>query len=205
MTTFPALKPSSRTFTPGAYPNTAFRAWSGAEGRVRHGNVMLESTLRLRFAGINETQMLSILTHYQGQRGGFESFVLPADVWSGVSTVSDYSLTGYRWCYTEPPTVADLPCGNHIVELSLATVPPEGVSLNGLSRLVAFLVTGGNAAAANGLAKTITWDLEPGVFFTDGLTATVTASINAGDANVSADGGELIVSVSLDESGASGT
>jgi hypothetical protein len=197
MPTFPALKPSGRTFTPGDYPNTPFKAWTGVESRVRHSNVMLESTLRLTYTGINETQMLSIMTHYQGQRGGFESFVLPADVWSGVSTVSDYSLTGYRWCYIEPPTVADLPCGNHIVELSLATVPPEGVSVNGLSRLVAFLVTGGNAAAANGLAKTITWDLQPGVFFTDGLTEAIIATIQGGPAEIVPNGIAATVSASL--------
>lgn len=184
MTTFPALQPSGRTFTPGEYPNTPFRSWSGAEGRVRHSNVMLESALRLTFTGITEAQMLSILSHYQGQRGSFESFALPNDVWSGVTTVGDYSLTGYRWRYAGPPTVTDLPCGNHIVELSLATVLPEGVTLNGLNSLVALLINGGAAAASNGLNKTITWSLTPGVGSAiteaSGMSITITASLAAG-------------------------
>jgi hypothetical protein len=201
MTTFPALKPSGRTFTPGDYPNTPFKAWDGNEGRVRHSNVMLESTLRLTFTGINEAQMLSILTHYQGQRGNFESFVLPDDVWSGVSTVSDYSLTSYRWCYIEPPTVSDLPCGNHIVELSLATVPPEGVNLNGLTSLVALLISGGNVTVSDGLTKTITWSFAPGLgdapVNADGITATITASIAGGSVEIIPAGITATVTASL--------
>jgi hypothetical protein len=44
MTAFPTLIPSTRTFTPGEYPHTAYQAYSGQENRVRHSNVMLSST-----------------------------------------------------------------------------------------------------------------------------------------------------------------
>lgn len=206
MATFPALIPSGRTFTPGEYPNTSFTAWSGSEGRVRHSNVMLGSALRLTFKAINETQMLSILSHYQGQRGGFESFILPNDVWSGVATTSEFNLTAYRWCYTESPTVIDLPCGNHDVELSLATVPPEGVSLNGLEGLVTLLLSGGNAVVSNGLSQAITWSLVPGrgdaPTNVDGLTSTIAISISGGNPQVIPSGISASIATSLMGGGA---
>lgn len=210
MATFPALKPSSRSFTPGSYPNTPFKSWSGAESRVRHGNVMLESSLRLTFTGINETQMLSILTHYQGQRGNYESFVLPNDVWSGVGSVSDYSLSGYRWCYTEPPIITDLPCGGHIVELSMVTVPPEGVSVNGFDRSISMVIDRGNVTVSDGLTETIAWLLTPGTFFVEGLSQAIVASITGGDVEIIPAGitatvtaslqpGQVVISDGLDE------
>lgn len=188
MATFPSLQPSSRTYTPGDYPNTPYKAWDGSEGRVRHSNVMLESTLRLAFNGLTETQMLDILTHYQTQRGGFESFALPSAVWSGVSSVNDYQLTSYRWCYSEPPTVADLPCGNHNVELSLVTVPPEGVGVEGLNRIVPFTLSGGAVVVSNGMDKTIGWSFAPGL----------------GDAPVNATGIESAITLSIEGGAATG-
>lgn len=202
MTTFPALQPSSRTFTPGEYPNTPFKAWSGAEGRVRHSNVMLSSTLRLTFTGITEAQMLSILTHYQGQRGGFESFDLPNDVWVGLATVSDYSLTGYRWCYNGPPTVTDLPAGRHVVEMSLVTVPPEGATLKGLNAIVAWSFAPGVGDApvnANGFDLTVTASLNPGTAMPapNGLNGSITISIAPGSATGSGSGDPDFASVAL--------
>ena len=181
MTTFPTLIPSSRTFTPGGYPHSAFAAMNAKASRVRNSNVMLESQLRLTFVGINESQMLSILTHYQARRGGFQSFPLPADAWSGV-TAADFQLSGYGWVYAEPPIVEDLPCGGHIVELTLETVPPEGTALLGLNLMVRYSLAAGRAAAANGAALAIGYSLSGGRAGLPGLTQTVTYSINGGDA-----------------------
>lgn len=162
MATFPALQPSSRVFTPGVYPSTPFQALSGSVSNVRHGNVMLDSTLKLTFTGVTEAEMLSILAHYQGQRGNYESFALPTNIWSGLGTPGDFNLTNYRWCYTEPPSVVDWVCGGHVVELSFATVPPEGVSVNGLSGSIVIGFAAGTAVVSNGLNKTVTWTLLPG-------------------------------------------
>lgn len=136
MATFPSLTPATRAFTPGEYPHTPFTTYNGLQNRVRHSNVMLSSSVRLSFIALAEADMLSILSHYQGQLGGFESFDLPASIWSGVGTVSDYELTNYRWRYTEPPSVEDVYCGRHNVELALETVPPDGVVVNGFESTV---------------------------------------------------------------------
>jgi hypothetical protein len=138
MATFPTLVPSGRSYTPGEYPHTAFDPYSGFQNRVRHSNVMLSSSLRLRFTALSEANMLSILSHYQGQLGGFESFDLPTSIWSGVGAVIDYQLDNYRWRYTEPPSVEDVYCGRHNVELALETVPPDGVVVNGFEITVTF-------------------------------------------------------------------
>lgn len=178
MATFPTLTPSTRTYTPGEYPHSPFAGMSGAEGRMRHNNVMVSSQLRLSFAAITEAQMLSILSHYQGQSGAFLSFSLPADVWSGVTSSSDYQLSSYGWRYIEPPTVEDLMCGGHNVQLMLETVTPEGTALAGLAKTVFYSVTGGTAIGANG------------------ANLTVTATLQSGEASISV-GLNLVIGVSL--------
>jgi hypothetical protein len=135
---FPALIPSSRTFLPGEYPNTAFRSWNGTENRVRHSNVMLASRLVVSFLYLPESQMLQIFQHYQDALGGFLAFAIPADLLEGVSNAADYTLTNYLWRYAEPPLVEDLPCsttGNsrHSVQITLESVQPEPVFVLGLA------------------------------------------------------------------------
>ena len=179
MATFPALAPSARAFTPGEYPHTPFSTYSGFQNRVRHSNVMLSSSVRLSFIALVEADMLSILSHYQGQSGSFESFTLPSSIWSGVTTISDYELTSYRWRYTDPPSVDDVYCGRYNVELTLETVPPEGAFVGATELAVLLSLAGGAAAAANGLQRSIALTLSAQGFVVLGLNETITASIGA--------------------------
>lgn len=153
---------------------------SGVLGLVRNSNAILGSQLRLSFVAITEAQMLTILSHYNTQRGGYESFLLPADLWSGVSSVSDYQLTGYGWIYTEPPIVSDAMCADaYDVELSLASVPPEGTAQLGLDRQVETAITG-SAFAFNGAQLAAVISLAPGIAGPAGLGSVVTCSLEAG-------------------------
>jgi hypothetical protein len=179
MATFPALTPATRAFTPGEYPHTPFSTYNGLQNRVRHSNVMLSSSLRLSFIALAEADMLSILSHYQGQFGSFESFTLPSSIWSGVTTISDYELTDYRWRYTDPPSVDDVYCGRYNVELALETVPPEGAFVGAVELYVLYSLAGGAAAAASGLQQTITLTLDAEGFVVPGLDESITASIGA--------------------------
>lgn len=185
MATFPTLNPSSRTYTPGEYPHTPFSAYSGFQNRVRHSNVMLASQLRLGFIALTEAQMLSVLSHYQGQFGSYESFDLPTDVWSGVSTVSDYNLAGYFWRYIEPPTVEDVYCDRYNVECALETVPPDGANVDGAWMIVAIDLATTGAAAASGLNRSVTLTLAAVGFATSGFDGTITQSLTAGAAAAS--------------------
>lgn len=185
MATFPTLIPSSRTFTPGEYPHTAFTGMSGRSNRVRNSNVMLSSQVRLTFAAITESQMLSILTHYQGRLGTFQSFPLPTAIWSGVSSINDYQLSGYGWRYIEPPNVSDAMCANaYDVELTLETVPPEGTALLGLDSFVRVQLTAGVATGTNLFAVAVS--LEVGGFGSGlaGADLTVAVTLSPGSASV---------------------
>lgn len=155
MAVFPTLTPSGRTFTPGEYPQTPFQVYSGYETRVRHSNVMLSSQLRLTFTALTEADMLSILSHYNGEYGTFQSFTLPSAVWAG-AVQADYELSNYRWRYIESPAVEDVYCDRYTVELVIETVPPDGTAAGGAVLSFQFSVEGTGAFTANGLARTVT-------------------------------------------------
>jgi len=161
---FPALIPSSRVFTPGEYPATAFMAYSGVENRVRHSDVFLAARLELTFLGLTETQMLSILSHYEDLLGAFNAFEVPEELFS-FSTITDYIPGVYRWIYAEPPAIEDLPCGNHNVAVTLESVPPQSVILTGVNFTIFLFLSAGVA----------TGDVAPPQF-----TATVQITLSAG-------------------------
>ena len=139
---------------------------------------MLASQVRLSFTALTEADMLSILSHYNGQYGTFESFPLSSDAWSGV-TASDYQLTGYLWRYIEPPTVEDVYCDRYNVELTLETAPPDAAFVDGAWYVVTASLAPGAAAAANGLSKTVTIAFAATGFEVPGFDGTITTSFGA--------------------------
>jgi hypothetical protein len=188
MAVFPTLTPATRAFTPGEYPHTPFTTYNGLQNRVRHSNVMLSSSVRLSFIALAEADMLSILSHYQGQFGSFESFTLPSSIWSGVTTISDYELTDYRWRYTESPSVDDVYCGRYNVELMLETVPPEGKFVGGAELAVIITLASATVTTTNGLQQSVTLSIAGGaaseVIGGDGLQESITISLVGGTASV---------------------
>jgi len=162
VTTFPALIPSSRVFTPGEYPATAFSGYSGAQNRVRHSNVFLSAQLQLSYIGLSEAQMVQIWNHYATAQGSYEAFELPTEALSE-SSISDYVPGTYRWIYAGPGQVEDLPCGGHSVSLTLETVPPVAASVAGVRlRIELGLVTGSVTGGAPGASITLTLSLSAG-------------------------------------------
>ena len=172
MSTFPALVPSSRRFTPGQFPHTSMGTLSGRSARVRHGNVQVGQFIGLGFTALSEAQMLQILGHYQGRDGRFLSFTLPAEVWSGVATPASFTPTGYRWLYVDQPQVEEVPAGDQVVfnvSVELEAIPPQGAIVGGGGWQVRAELAGG---AASG-----------GDQFADGAEWTVTISLTAGAAS----------------------
>lgn len=209
MATFPALSPATRTCTPGKYPHAQFNNLGGRSQTVRLSNVMLRSQLRLSFQAITEAQLLAITGHYLEQKGGYLSFDLPAEVWSGVATAADYTPSGYRWRYAGPPAVTDIPCTNcYDVELTLESVPNEGASVAGLSYVVFATLVTGTGSAANGAQLTVSATLQPGqVSPVPGAQLTVAATLQAGSGSSfgnQAYGASLPVTVTLAAGGATG-
>jgi len=155
MSTFPALIPTRRSFTPGEYPHTPFRSLNGFEGRVRHSNVMVASTLNLTFVGLAEADLLDILLHYQDSQGIYFSFALPEDILSGLNA-ADFTLSGFSWRYASPPVVQDLPCDRYTVDVEFESVESKAaLVLFGLRRTISVGLQTGGAFAANGFSKTI--------------------------------------------------
>ena len=162
MNDFPTLTPGERIFSPGDYPNTAYETIGGVDTRVRHSNVVAGSSLQMQFVALTESEMLSILEHYNEANGSYAAFLLPDEVLSGVSAAGDYTLSGYSWSYLEPPVVDDYPCGGHDVTVVLGTATAPTTDPSPRLFTIPFSLSPGAAAASNGIAKTINVTISPG-------------------------------------------
>lgn len=164
MVTFPTLYPSTRIFTPGDYPHTPFQTFSARNRRVLHSNALNTSGLRLTFVRLSQSDMLSVLSHYNGQQGEFIPFAIPSSILEGF-TAADFLPAGHLWRYASPPEVEDF-CGPyHDVTVVLESVGAEAVIATGLSLVIVASMTGGSAAlgaTAPGAQLTITATLTAG-------------------------------------------
>jgi hypothetical protein len=135
LTTFPALIPSTRTYSPGVYPHTVHGVYDGSEARVRHSNTALGVRLRLFFPAITTAELLTVIAHYAGQSGRFLPFAIPNDLLSGVTTPADFTPAGHQWRYAAKPTVEDISIVGgtnlHNLTVELETVPPENTIVKG--------------------------------------------------------------------------
>jgi len=137
MATFPALPVTGRTLTQGVYPHTPHGVYNGRQVRVRHSNTIVGNLLRLRFDMLSRSEMLSLQSHYAGQLGGFLAFAIPDDVLDGINTPATVTPTDHRWVYVAPPRVTDVaidgasPSNRYVVEVELASVPPENTIVGG--------------------------------------------------------------------------
>lgn len=127
MATFPPLAPSTRAYTPGEYPHTAYTSMSGEQSRVRHSTAVLASRLELTYERLSQDDRQAIELHYHGQQGEFVSFTLSPQVFSGFVPL-DVDPAG-QWRYAEPPEIEDF-CGPtatvKVVLVSVATGAPGG-------------------------------------------------------------------------------
>tara|TARA_A100001515_G_scaffold20860_1_gene15713 strand:- start:1304 stop:1744 length:441 start_codon:yes stop_codon:yes gene_type:complete len=62
---FPTIKPSSRTFTAGRYPQTEFVAQNGAKTVLRYGNKQVDAKLTLGFTNLTDSEVNEILNTYE--------------------------------------------------------------------------------------------------------------------------------------------
>jgi hypothetical protein len=123
MTTFPALIPSSRVFTPGDYGHTQWRTMGSRSTRSRHSNIVTGQQLQLRFMALNQASLQLILAHWINRRGRYGVFDLPDETFSGSPNPAGFTPSGYSWRYMQRPAVDDVPCGLHDVTVVLEMVP----------------------------------------------------------------------------------
>ena len=102
MATFPTLSPSTSQVAPGAWPVSAISSLNGAETRIRQGSAEIGRPLQLTFTNVTESDFLAILSHYRGQRSGFDPFGF-----NTATLAADLTPAGYAWLYASRPQVVD--------------------------------------------------------------------------------------------------
>jgi hypothetical protein len=125
--------------------------------------------------------MLDIWNHYNGRRGEFRSFDLPAEIVS-YGSITDYVPGNYLWRYAGPGSVEDLPCGGHNVSLTLETVPPTAASVVGAQLFISLRLSAGDAAGGE---------------YAPGINETITLSVTTGDAFTAINGTVELLTLSL--------
>lgn len=101
MATFPALEPSTRTYTPGTSASTELPVLDGYETSVRHSNASVGHILRMTFTALSSADRFSLVSHY-ALHGTFEPFDLSA------TTLIATNLTfpaNYLWRYLSTPVI----------------------------------------------------------------------------------------------------
>jgi hypothetical protein len=104
MATFPALEPATRGYDFGLFPLSEEPSVSAGAVRFRHGTTPQNYQLTLGYVDMLDSEASLIRQHFQGQGGGYRSFLLPAIIWKGHSFAGNIVPTGTLWRYIEAPT-----------------------------------------------------------------------------------------------------
>ena len=108
---FPNVKPTGRSYSPGEYPQTNFEAQNGAVTVVRFGSRRVNSSLELRFDNITDREASSILANYQAVNGPWNYVTFTSAngslaAGSLAAYIQETGGSGLRWRYEGPPTVS---------------------------------------------------------------------------------------------------
>lgn len=106
MTTFPAIKPTSRVWSPGARAQSIYQSLDGVEIRFVHGDLVTGQNLSLTFANVTDAVGQSITDHYSANGTTYGTFDLPGDVFAGMSNYSYTNESSNAWRYAAPPDVS---------------------------------------------------------------------------------------------------
>jgi len=108
---FPSIKPSSRSYNPGEYPQTKFEAQNGVKTIMRYGKNRVNATLQLGFSNISDAEAALILANYEDVNSDWDYVTFSsANGTVGVdsTSLSNYlkeSGSGLKWRYSKPPSV----------------------------------------------------------------------------------------------------
>jgi len=119
---FPSIKPSSRSYSPGRYPQTVFEAQNGSTTVVRFGSRRVDAELSLGFENISDDNAAAILQNYEAVNAEWNHVTFTsADAAAGASSsLQDYLRevggSGLLWRYAEPPSVTSVIPGRSSVQ-----------------------------------------------------------------------------------------
>ena len=125
---FPAVRPSSRSFSPGEYPSTTFESLDGTKTHLRYGNKRVNATLTLSFSSISDADAGLILANYDDVMSDYD-FVRFKDENAAIGIDGSFlkqeirddagtgkTKLGLRWRYDGPPQVTSVYVGRSNVE-----------------------------------------------------------------------------------------
>ena len=122
---FPTVKPTSRSYNPGNYPQNTFEAQNGAKTIIRYSQKRVNATLTLGFSNISDAEAALIIENYENVNANWDYVTFtPTDGVAGISDSKDVtgqtnpvsslqSLVkeggeGLLWRYSEPPKVTSV-------------------------------------------------------------------------------------------------
>ena len=121
---FPNIKPASRSYTPGVYPQVEFSAQNGAKTVLRYGDKQVDAKLTLNFTNILDSEAFAILENYRlvnsvydyvtfnqasGLAGiGGDGHTMPDGSLGNLAAYVDAIPLGLRYRYESPPTVTSV-------------------------------------------------------------------------------------------------
>ena len=108
---FPTVKPTSRSYNPGNYPQNTFEAQNGAKTIIRYSQKRVNATLTLGFSNISDADAALILANYEDVNSDWDYVTFNRGY--ATSGVTDTSLLAYlkesgsslKWRYSGPPSV----------------------------------------------------------------------------------------------------
>ena len=122
---FPNVKPSSRSYTPGTYPQVEFVAQNGAKTVLRYGNKKVNAKLSLGFTNITDSEAFLILDLYERVNSDYDyiSFT-SANALAGINSSSlvnnmaekDSNGVKLRYRFDGPPSVSSVRPGRSNVQ-----------------------------------------------------------------------------------------
>ena len=127
---FPAIRPTTRTFTMGDYPSKTYTSLSGVIFKRAFGNRQTGYTLNLTFRNIGDTSELrsysgtakQIIDHYNSVDGTYGKFTLPDRMFAGMDDGLESLIqapTDISWRYAAPPQVQSVKAGVSTVTVRL--------------------------------------------------------------------------------------
>jgi hypothetical protein len=119
---FPAILPTGRSYTPGAYPQNEFQALNGSTTILRYGNQRSGGELSLEFDNITDDQAAKILKNYEKQHkeNNWVRFSREDGLAGATVDLRAYlgeQVTGLRWRYAEPPSLTSVQPGRSSVRV----------------------------------------------------------------------------------------
>ena len=119
---FPDIKPTSRSYSPGDYPQVEFEAQNGVKTVIRYGKNRTGATLSLGFNNIEDSDAALILDNYVevNRDWNYVNFnrghMYAGVVWNDLQNYLAETESGLKWRYDGPPTVTSVYPGRSNVE-----------------------------------------------------------------------------------------